>query len=243
MATNFPSGIQTFTDPSGTNLLTSPDHAGMHTVENDTIVALQNNLGTNSGTSILKNFTSGNFAARQNQESFGSPTITGGTFVGQIKNNGTIANGVYGTALYQGGTANGMVLGTPTIGTITIPGTVNALSFSAAIAPGVGTITDTVGTLVVNAQQGNVFYSVQGTSAGNRTIGTPLNSTPYQQLTFAFKASGSTNGTLVWSSVFRMSQDIGTPAIGTGTSWNYYNWRYNAIDSLYDFMGMSTNLV
>jgi len=167
----------------------------------------------------------------------GSPTITGGT----------INNVVIGSPTITGGTANALTLGTPIIGTITVPGTVAGLSFSAAIAPGVGTITDSAGgTLTVNAQQGNIFYSVQGTAAGNRTIGTPLNPTGYQQLTYAFKSSGSANGTLVWptgAGAFTLSQDVGTPAIGTGVSWSYYAWRYSQISSKWEFNGQSKNII
>ena len=135
---------------------------------------------------------------------------------------------------------NGGTLGTPVIGTISIPGTVTALGFSAAIAPGVGSITDAAGgTLTANAQLGNIFYTALGTAAGNRTIGTPTNPTGYQNLTYALKASGSANATIVWDSgVFRFS-DAGTPTIGTGVKWNYFGWRRNAIDSKYDFQGSS----
>ena len=39
--------------------------------------------------------------------------------------------------------------------------------------PGVGTIADSAGgTFTVNAQAAQVYYSAQGTAAGNRTFGT-----------------------------------------------------------------------
>jgi len=46
MSTNFPTSKQTFTDPTGTDPLNSPDHAGLHTDINDTIEAIQDKLGT-----------------------------------------------------------------------------------------------------------------------------------------------------------------------------------------------------
>lgn len=118
------------------------------------------------------------------------------------------------------------------------------VSFGESIYPAVGTITDSAGgTFTVDAGSSQIYYSAMGTAAGNRTLGTPTNPQNYQQLTYAFKASGSANGTLVWSSAFRISQDFGTPALGTGVSWNYFNWRYNAIDTKWDFLGQVLNLV
>lgn len=204
MASTYPTTLDSFINPIGTNTQDNPDHAGQHANINDSMVQVQKTLGTTAGTSVLKNFASGDFAAR----------------------------------------INGETLGTPTIGTITVPGTTTALGFSASIAPGVGTLTDSAGgTLTVNAQAGQVFYSAMGTSAGNRTLAAPLNPTGYQTLTYAFKASGSANGTLVWNAIFRFSQDSGTPALGTGTTWNYYGWRYNPIDTKWDFQGQSKNIV
>lgn len=258
MATTYPSSIQTFTNPAGTSLLTSPDHGVLHTTVNDTLGSIQAVAGTTAGTSVLKNFAVGDFASRINSSNvlqqalqgtinnsvIGTPAITGGTINSFVAGTPTVTGGAFTNPAITGGTANGMVLGTPTIGTITVPGTVTALGFSAAIAPGVGTIVDSAGgTLTVNAQAAQIYYSAQGTAAGNRTIATPLNPVPYGLLTFAFRASGSANGTLVWGTVFRVSQDSGTPTLGTGTTWNYYGWRYNSIDSKYDFVGASKNLI
>jgi hypothetical protein len=137
------------------------------------------------------------------------------------------------------------ILGTPTIGTITVPGTVIPLTPSAALSPASGSIADSPsGTMTINAQSGQIFYSVLGTTAGNRTIGTPYNPTAWQSLLYAFKTSGSTNATLVWSSgAFTFSQDIGTPALGTGVTWNYYAWRYNSITSRWEYQGQSKNII
>lgn len=232
---SFPSTIVTYTNPAGTNLVISPDHAAMHTSENNEIIAVETKVGVGSGTPTLNKILIGS----------GNGTSVWGTeWDNGLLGTPTIYNPTIGTPAITGGTANAITLGTPTIGTITVPGTVAALSFSAAVAPGIGTITDVAGgTLTINAQQGQVFYSAMGTAAGNRTIAAPLNLTAGQVLTFAFKSSGSANGTLVWNAIFRISQDIGTPALGTGTSWNYYAWRYNSIDTKLDFAGQSKNIV
>ncbi len=198
----YPSSIDSFSNPQGTTLVATDDHAQQHRIEGSAVVAIETKVGLAAGTPTQ-------YAAL-----YGS-------------GNGT---SLWGTT------------GTIALGSVVVPGTVTALGFSAAVAPGIGSVADAAGgTLTVNAQQGQVYYSVMGTAAGNRTIGTPLNPTGYQNLTYAFKASGSANGTIVWSSAFRGTANAS--ALGTGLSWNYYGWRYNAIDSKWDFMGQSLTVI
>jgi microcystin-dependent protein len=45
MATNFPTSLDTLTNPTGTDTLASPDHAGQHADANDAIEALQAKVG------------------------------------------------------------------------------------------------------------------------------------------------------------------------------------------------------
>lgn len=176
----------------------------------------------------------------------GTSTLTAGTINGQIVNAGTLANGVYGTAQFTGGTLANAAVGTPTIlgGTIAGSGTAAAISFGIAIAPNAGSLTDSAGgTFTVNAATAQVYFSVMGTNAGNRTLNTPANPTSWQPINYAYKASGSNNATLVWGTAFQISQDVGTPALGTSTSWNYFSWRYNPISTKWDFQGNSLNLI
>lgn len=273
----FPTSVSSFTDPSGTSLLTSPDHAGLHSSINVDVIAIENKLGISAGTPTANKLLAGSgngtstWTTTWNSGNLGTPTITGGLITGGSISSGIIGtslitggtinqavmgsptitggalyNGVIGTSQITGGTASSITLGTPTIlgGTISGSGTVTPISFGVSITPQYGTITDTAGgTFAVNAQAAQIYYSAQGTAAGNRTLSTPTNPTAGQPLTFAFKASGSANGTLVWGTAFRISQDAGTPTMGTGTSWNYFAWRYNGIDSKWDSMGNSKNLV
>jgi hypothetical protein len=245
----YPSTIDTpasFGTPAGISSITSPDHAASHTSLAVALGTVEAVIGTTSGTAIAKNITVGKFAVSDNGGTFnngilGTPRITGGTASGWI----------VGTSTIQGGTANNVVinsgtLGTPTItgGSVAVSGTTTPLTIGAGLIPTVGTVTDTVaGTITVNAQASNIYMCALGTSAGNRTVGTPLNPTLGQSLTYGFKTSGSANGTLVWQGAFRFSQDIGTPALGTGVTWNYYAWRYNGIDSKWDFQGNSKNII
>lgn len=129
---NFPAGTDVLVNPLSTDVTSVVDHAANHTNANGAIMAVQSNMGTNSGTNIHKNFVAGNFPARisstgvlqqnisgtVNNSIFGTPAITGGTATNSTFNNGTL-----GTPASVGGTINSATLGTPAItgGTWTTP--------------------------------------------------------------------------------------------------------------------------
>ena len=48
MATDFPTGLDALTNPTATDYLNSPSHAGQHANANDAIEALQAKVGINS---------------------------------------------------------------------------------------------------------------------------------------------------------------------------------------------------
>jgi hypothetical protein len=246
MASNYPSSLQTFTNPSGTSALaTGPDHAALHTTENDTLVALQNTLGTNAGTSIAKNFNSGDFAVRSNASNVLQQPLSGtiGTLSGQMSNTGTVANGVYGTATYQGGTGSSMTLGTPSISNITTSGTTVPTQMQRAIIPIVGTLADASGgTITPNAASQQIVEVTLGTNATNRTLGTPTNATDGQFLGFRIKQNAAAVGTILFAPLYRFNSG-GTPLLGAASSWNYIGFRYSATDSKWDHQGVSLSLV
>lgn len=97
MSINFPGTIDVFVNPSGTSTLNDPDHSLQHSDANDAIEAIEAVIGTTAGTSVLKDFSAGEFAVRQeggtvspgtltfdspviNDATLGTPTITGGSF-------------------------------------------------------------------------------------------------------------------------------------------------------------------
>ena len=89
---NFPSSLDTYTTVAGTILLTSGDgHAGIHNNAGSQIVAIETNIGTNSGTNILKNFAAGNFPVRINSSNVLQQAISG-----------TINSSTLGTPTIQG---------------------------------------------------------------------------------------------------------------------------------------------
>lgn len=53
MATNFPTGLDSFTNPGTTSALNSPSHAGQHADINDAMEAVQAKIGTNTTTGAL----------------------------------------------------------------------------------------------------------------------------------------------------------------------------------------------
>lgn len=69
MSTNFPTGLDTLTNPTATDYLNSPSHAGQHANANDAIEALEAKVGiddsedTNSLDYKIKN--SSNFLVNQ----------------------------------------------------------------------------------------------------------------------------------------------------------------------------------
>lgn len=117
----YPSSIDNFTDPSGTSLITSPDHAGLHTSVNDAINIIETTLGTTSATAALKNITVGKFALAGSADTFQKGTINTSAFNSGTIGTALLIGGTVGTALVQGGTANNVVMGSPAItgGTIT----------------------------------------------------------------------------------------------------------------------------
>jgi hypothetical protein len=256
----YPATIDSFTNPSGTQTLDNPDHALQHSNSNDAIEAIQAVLGTTAGTSVLKNFTAGQFAARNNNETFGSPTISGGTInnvvIGTPRiTGGTVSGAVIGTTTITGGTAsaftissgtlNSVTLGTPLIAAVTTAATTTPTSFMRAVVPVVGTLSDSpAGTITPNAASQQIIEVTFGTTAGNRTLGTPTNPTDGQSLTFRIKNNAAATGTLVWASVYRWSGGTaGTATMGTTASaWNYYAFRYNATDTKWDHQGEIKNL-
>lgn len=122
----YPTTILANTDPSGTSLLTSPDHASLHTTVNDDLTAVENKLGLGAG------------SAAANQALIGSGAGTSAW-------TGTWNAATFGTPTITGGTANNQVLGTPNLtgGTLVAYQSTYHTLGSAAISPG----TSTVGTL------------------------------------------------------------------------------------------------
>ena len=79
MPTTYPGTIQSITDYAGTVTLAAADHAGWHATTSDTVEALEAVIGTTAGTSVLKNMSTGDFAAVQGTLHFGTNKVALGT--------------------------------------------------------------------------------------------------------------------------------------------------------------------
>lgn len=92
------------------------DHANLHRQENAAVIAIETAVGTTAGTGVLKNFATGDLAARINQETLGSATLIGGTIKNPTVGTPTIVLGsdAQGDLLYRssGGTLTRLAAGT-----------------------------------------------------------------------------------------------------------------------------------
>src|SRR3990167_5297249 len=112
MANQYPSAPNTFSNPAGTNTLPGTEasglpHATQHSDLNDAVEAHEAVLGSNSGTSVLKHFTAGQFPIR----------ATGVAAIGTLQQTlvgGSVNNTAIGTSNLIGGTLGSAFIGTPT---------------------------------------------------------------------------------------------------------------------------------
>jgi len=206
----YPAAIDSYTPVAGTTLEATADHANMHNIVGSAAVGIETNLGTNSGTSVLKNFVAGDMAARVNNETFGTPKILGGTvgtaLVGtSLIQGGTVANALVGTSRIWGGT-----VGTAIIGTSTIQGgTIN----NAVLRPSYydGTFAGTGGTLTIDLSTANEFRLTFGTNNGTLAVS---NETNGQKVVISLTQDAVGTRTIAWFSTIKWPAS-GAPALTT----------------------------
>lgn len=191
MASNFPGALDSLTNPVGTNTQDSPDHAAQHTNANDIIEAIESNLGTNSGTSMLKHFTVGQFAVRHTGVAATGTlvqTLVGGTLNAQTMGSPAITGGTLTSPVLAGGNINNGTLGTPTI-TVSSDATGDLFFRSAGGTLnrlGVGTqgqFLRTAGTPALPAWQTASFLGAPISGSGSCTANTSANSTSVVDIT------------------------------------------------------------
>lgn len=193
MATTYPTTIQTFTNPTGTSTLDNPDHATQHANENDTLVAIQNTLGTTAGTALFTAFSASDKPAKKNNETFGTPTITGGT----------INNAVLGTPSITGGTMSNSVINNATIGTPALTGGTLTLPQIKTHTLGSAVYTGTVSTTqTIDLSAATRHLVNMANSAGSVTLAVS-NVTPNQPFVVEILQGTAGNGTINWFSTIR----------------------------------------
>lgn len=122
MAINFPTALDTITNPTATDYLNSPSHAGQHADANDAIEAIQAKLGINASAVTtshdykLSGVTGTDKAASLtgtealSNKTLTSPSINGGTLTGEV-NMGENAGMALDNALSADGKYSGIVIG------------------------------------------------------------------------------------------------------------------------------------
>lgn len=204
------------------------------------------------------------FSGTINDATLGTPTVTGGVF-----NSVTLGSPTISTILQNAGTVmvfqsnNGtadtnyikVFPGTTGV-TMTVigdedsvfrfdhSGTAGYYAFQRMVAPQVLSVSDSPGgTITINATSAQIYTISLGTTAGNRTIAAPNNPQSGQLIMLRVKQNSGGDGTIVWDSVFTNSSDVGTPTLGTASTWNYFGWRYNEVDSQWDYQGQVQNII
>lgn len=243
---NFPSSLDSFTNPAGTTLLSDASalHNVQHSNANDAIRALEQKVGIGAGTPDSGKVFVGSGAGTS---SWG--TSVSGLLVGTSQiTGGTITTASITSSTITSSTVNSSSFGTPTIigGTIGVSGTTSPVVFGGAFFPAVVTLLDAPGgTITPNGPSGCIFSIVLGTTAGNRTIGTPTNlSIDGEPLIFRIKQNAAVTGTLVYAPIYKFSGGTaGTFTLGTvASAWNYYGHRYNAVGTTIDEQSKLLNI-
>jgi hypothetical protein len=206
---SYPSTIYTQTDVAGTTLVATDDHAARHNAVGDELVAIETALGTHSGTSVLKNFTAGKFAARTIGETFGTNTWIGGT----------IGTTLIGTSTIQGGTVNSKIglmtngtIGTTLMGTSTIQGgTANLLDLRGYLStPQYATAAGTGGTTTLDLNLTNDWRVTFGTN--NATLAVS-NAVDGKKFLVSLTQDAVGTRTVVWFNTIKWTDGNGTPTL------------------------------
>lgn len=230
--TNFPGALDSLTNPSGTSLVTSPDHAAQHANVNDAMEAVEAKLGVGASTPTLNRILKGagngtsTWGTTLDNFTFGTPTITGGT----------INNAVMGTPTVTGGTFN-----TPTIGTPTITGGLNNMTIGTPAITG-GTATS----MVINGATIGT-PAITGGTANSITLGTPTILGAFQGTQINPTDSQTTSGTTFvdmasGTAVIILTKASHVFAIGKANASNNTNGNYSYIQIAYDSGGSDTTV-
>lgn len=226
----YPSTILNNTNPTGSDLLTSPDHASLHSTINTDVTALEQKLGLGAGTPTANKILYG----VGNGTSSWSAAGTGVTFVNSTFNNGTL-----GTALIVGGTINNALLGTAALNggvgtsvTFTTStfnnGTLGTVAQVGGTTTAVHSVTRTIGsavypgtvntTITLNLAAATRHLITMPNSAGSVTLAVS-NVTANQPFLVEVLQGTAGNGTVNWfSTVSWLNNGTAAPTQGTTAS-------------------------
>jgi len=160
MATNYPTSLDSFTNPTSSSTLNSPSHAAQHANANDAIEAIETKLGVGAHTigewttftPVFGNFTLGNGTVTAYYLQINELVIVSGVVVlGSTSSMGTSPTIVHPVGTAQNQTGYGGIIRLLDAGTINLKGTVQ-----------------------INATNVNLFYDA---ISSNRVTPATINST------------------------------------------------------------------
>ena len=205
MATNFPTSLDSFTDPTSGQAMNSPSHAANHTSANDAIAALETKVGVNS--SAVSTTLDYKVAALQ------AGTVGGATY--------TSSWNVSATDLGTEADYNSSSPGTATI-PLSLTATVGATVAFRAIGTGALTIAGSGGAtvhgnLVTTGQYQTLLARQTATDVWAVTASQSLISPTITTPTIAVINGSGTGGTTLRKTarVLSISSSFGTPTINT----------------------------
>jgi hypothetical protein len=174
LATNFPASTDdgtTLPNPSGSSTQNSPDHAGLHSNENDAIRALETKLGTGTSTPSLNTLLIGTGSGTS---AFSKASPNGG-IVGTTDAQ-TLTNKILTSPTINGGTFTNATITSDSITGFTTAG--SGSIYGIAIAAGAITTANSISSTAIatNAVQANQL-STSAIKLGYAQIVTPFNTT------------------------------------------------------------------
>lgn len=208
----YPSTILNNTNPTGSNLLSSPDHADLHSTVNTDLTAVETKIGLGAGTPTATNkllVATGNgtsvWGGTVNNLVMGTSQITGGTLASALVGTssvvgGTIQNVLLGTSQITGGTVNNAVMGSPAVtgGTTTAVHSVTR-TIGSAVYPGTVSTTITMNLALATRHLVNM-----PNSAGSVTLALS-NVSANQPFMVEIMQGTAGSGTVNWFSTIRWS--------------------------------------
>jgi hypothetical protein len=212
MATNFPTSLDTYTNPTSTDTLASPDHAGQHANINDAVKALEAKVGVD-GSAVT---TSLDYKVTQ-RVALSTVTTKGDLIVGTA--NATVSRLGAGTDGYVLAAASGQSTGLQYIA----PWTTANTTFTAPIEAATVSASAATGTIAFDVKTQSVLYYTANATA-NWTLnirgnsGTTLASTLAvgQSITVVFLVTNGT--TAYYQTGFQIDGSAVTPKWQNGTA-------------------------
>jgi hypothetical protein len=201
---SYPATIYSQTDVAGTTSLATDDHSARHNAVGNDLAAIEAVIGTTAGTSVLKNFTAGDFAPRINSSNVLQQQLTGTATL----TSGTLNNVAIGTSMMRGGT-----IGTALIGTSTIQGgTANLVDMRGYFCtPQSTTCAGTGGTTTLDLSLTNEWRVTFGTKNGTLAVSNAKNG---QKFVVSLTQDAVGTRTVVWFDTIKWT-DAGTPTLTT----------------------------